>query len=198
MKYLSWLDVEASVDAGAIASAVVEVTDRYGRAAADTLSVMVTDAAGDPVAATGVASRLQLGAYRIDVTGLVAGVDYRVWVTGSDMWLTWAPRVDAGVDVPDLAYVKEYLRDGAAPWSDDEIADALATETGRQRDACTIPLAYPAQLREALCRRVQRNLAMRALPLAYRVDGEGQAVRMSRHDPVIKEIEDHYPKAVTG
>jgi hypothetical protein len=73
---------------------------------------------------------------------------------------------------PSLANVKAYLGTDHS-WSDDEISSALTAETVSQAKRCTIPadpdpeapVAYPADLAEALCRRVAHNLALRGLPL---------------------------------
>jgi hypothetical protein len=66
---------------------------------------------------------------------------------------------------PDLEAVAAYLGD-ASSWTEDQVTEALAAETAAQAAACTIPLTtWPADLTEALKRRVARNLAMRALPL---------------------------------
>jgi len=68
---------------------------------------------------------------------------------------------------PNLEKVKAYL--GATTVNDDvEIASALASETAAQARRCRVPAddaGWPADLAEALCRRVAVNLANRALPL---------------------------------
>jgi hypothetical protein len=65
---------------------------------------------------------------------------------------------------PDLEAVAAYLGESSS-WTEDQVTEALAAETAAQAAACTIPTAWPADLTEALKRRVARNLAMRALPL---------------------------------
>ena len=74
---------------------------------------------------------------------------------------------------PTLTDVKAYLGPEAS-WTDAELQDALDTETVAQAHHVFFPAEeegdpkpYPADLAEALCRRVQRNLSMRQLPLGY-------------------------------
>lgn len=58
-------------------------------------------------------------------------------------------------------------RDGSA-WTEPEAGDALATEKASQALKCRVPDDeddWPADLAEALLRRVQRNLATTTTPL---------------------------------
>lgn len=76
---------------------------------------------------------------------------------------------------PDLTAVKAYL--GAdSSWTDAEVTAALDAETVAQANAVIFPadpeppaspLPYPADLAEALKRRVLRHLSMKALPLGF-------------------------------
>lgn len=85
---------------------------------------------------------------------------------------------------PDLPAVKTYL--GADhSWTDEEISSALAAETAAQARVVKFPpdptppaapLPYPADLAEALCRRVAHNLALRALPLGLQATVSEMAV----------------------
>lgn len=74
---------------------------------------------------------------------------------------------------PDLDDVLDYLGDDQS-WTDEQIGSALAAEQAAQARVVRFPadppspaepLPYPADLAEALCRRVAHNLAVRALPL---------------------------------
>lgn len=86
-----------------------------------------------------------------------------------------------------------------------QIEDALAAEVAAQAKKVTYPtdenaapIAAP-DLDEALKRRVQRNLAMRALPLSMTLgDGEGMAVRIGGTDPEIRRLEGPYRRRVVG
>lgn len=93
--------------------------------------------------------------------------------------------------------VKEYLVDYS--WNDDEIQCALDAEEAAQRSKCTIPDPVPVDLEEALKRRVQRNLAMRRLPLAVlQGDAEGGSMVLPGRDPEVRRLEAPYPRLVVG
>lgn len=100
--------------------------------------------------------------------------------------------------IPDLTAVKNYL--GTTSWTDAEISGALAAETAAQAKACSIPPVYPDDLAEALKRRVARNLAGRAVPVATYTAFEGGATttRLPMTDPEVKRLEAPYRKLVFG
>lgn len=54
-----------------------------------------------------------------------------------------------------------------------------------------MPAAYPADLREALLRRVARNLAARAVPVASftAFDGGATSTRVPGRDPEVRRLE---------
>ncbi len=194
LKYLSIDQADDRAAPGALASAVIEVTNVYGRATSDTLTAEVFDSTGAPYAGTTTTvTRLGAGLYRLDVGGLDDDDRYLIVVAGTDTSVQFAVTVDAGVPVPDLAAIKTYLGDSATQYTDPQIQAALDAETQRQRDVCTIPALYPASLADALRRRVARNLAAQALPLAYRRDPEGSAIRLAGEDAIVKRIESAYP-----
>lgn len=94
---------------------------------------------------------------------------------------------------PDLAAVKTYLGD-ASSWTDAQITEALKAETAAQARVVRLPLAferYPADLAEALMRRVQRNLTLRGLPLGLAsVTGETTVVTTRiGTDPEVRRLE---------
>lgn len=104
-----------------------------------------------------------------------------------------------GVPVPDLAVTKAYLDTvGITSWEDDAIQGALTAETVAQRKACKIPADYSADLAEALCRRVARNLAARQVPIAQITSFEGgqQVSRVPTWDSEVRRLEGPYLKAV--
>ncbi|HET6874648.1 MAG TPA: hypothetical protein VFH70_07710 [Acidimicrobiales bacterium] len=90
--------------------------------------------------------------------------------------------------VPTITDLKGYLGAEAPGWSDEVLTAALATETTAQSRACAIPHAtdpatggdlgpdYPADLAEALYRRVAHNLATRSLPLGIQTTLTDMAV----------------------
>lgn len=100
---------------------------------------------------------------------------------------------------PDLETVTAYLGDSSS-WTPDEIQGALDAETVAQARVCRIPEDYPADLAEALCRRVSRNLALRALPLGVQTSISEAAVATTRigWDADIKRLEGPFRKLVVG
>lgn len=97
-------------------------------------------------------------------------------------------------DPDDLGYLGE---NGA---TDAEITDALDAEASAQRDAVRVPAAYPASLRQALMRRVARNLAMRGLPLAVlQGDAEaGDTTVLPGNDPEVRRLERPHRRLKVG
>ena len=64
---------------------------------------------------------------------------------------------------PTLTDVQNYLGGvSETSFTTAEITQALAAETVAQASICTIPTPFPADLAEALLRRVARNLALRS------------------------------------
>lgn len=101
--------------------------------------------------------------------------------------------------LPDRDTVRSYLGDGAS-FSDDDIDSALAAETEAQALAVKVPAEYPDVLAEALCRRVARNLAMRAIPLGYQTLLNEGAVGSTRigQDWEIRRLEAPYRRLAVG
>ena len=66
--------------------------------------------------------------------------------------------------------------------------------------ACRIPAAYPADLGEALCRRVARNLAARSVPVASfsAFEGGGTVTRVPQRDAEVARLEGPYRRLVVG
>lgn len=101
--------------------------------------------------------------------------------------------------LPDLLAVKSYMSDSAGQWSDAEISEALAAETAAQARVCRVGADYPPDLREALLRRVSRNLAMRQMPLAVlQGDADAGATRLPGRDPEVRRLEATHRKVVIG
>lgn len=108
-----------------------------------------------------------------------------------------AAQIDPSVTVQDAI---DYLREGGASWLAADIQDALDAETAAQRTKCRIPDPMPADLAQALKRRVQRNLAMRQLPLAVlQGDAEGGSTRiLPSNDPEVRRLEAPYRRLKVG
>jgi hypothetical protein len=118
-------------------------------------------------------------------------------VVGVVPFTMWAadPAVSA---FPDVDAVTLYL--GDTSWSQAEISSALTAEAAAQRARCRIPAAYPADLAEALKRRVARNLAARAVPVATFTSFDGQATsqRVPMLDAEILRLEAPYRRRTVG
>ena len=101
--------------------------------------------------------------------------------------------------IPDLMAVTDYLGDAASRWQEADLTAALAAETAAQARRCTIPDPYPDDLAEALLRRVARNLALRALPLAVlQGDAETGLMTLPGRDPEVRRLEAPFPRLGVG
>lgn len=95
--------------------------------------------------------------------------------------------------------VIDYLRESAASWSAADIQDALDAETAAQARVCRIPDPVPADLEQSLKRRVQRNLALRQLPLAVlRGDAEAGDTVLPGSDPEVRRLERPFRRLKVG
>jgi len=168
------------------------------------IAVMVTsDTTGDPIAATTTLTAtdpasadevtsveaLATGVYQAAVTVDVAGRWIAAVAVAGHGVATFAALVEATVEaLPTLEQVTTYLGETSATSAD--ITDALAAETAAQAAACRVPATYPADLAQALKRRVARNLAARSVPLAVLSSFEqGGAVRLSAIDAEVRRFE---------
>ena len=134
---------------------------------------------------------LEPGRYVVAVTVPGAGVAY---------FTATAVEPTATAAMPDVQDCVDYMGgDDAISFTDDDVQQALDQETSAQARVCRIPAAYPADLRGALLRRVQRALAMRSLSLAVResTDGESTIIVPGR-DPEVRRLEAPYRKVMLG
>ena len=193
----------ASLPAGGLweVSVIVRDADGYLSDVVPTLTVTPPDGTPDtPVAMTLVAA----GVYRTLVTASDVGYYLaRAEATGLGVAdfaaFVIEPSAGAGaVTIADLTGPGGYMQ--VSSWDDASIEDALAAEAQAQRDVCDVPAAYPLSLRQALLRRVVRNLAMRGLPLAVPIgDAEaGDTVLPPGNDPEVRRLERPWRKAVMG
>lgn len=101
---------------------------------------------------------------------------------------------------PTLTEVLTYL--GPVTWSDDDVQAALDAETTAQARRCRVPADMPADMREALCRRVARNLAARSNPLVTSsTSADGLVSTTSRvplTDPEIRRLEGPWRRTAVG
>lgn len=185
-------DTVTSVDvlAGGVWTIAVTVTDPDGVAVTVAPTVEVTDPGGvmtPGVPADAGGGRFILNVIVGDPGRYVAQVD--AGINGAAAFTAYATDVVTAAQMPDLAACKEYL--GIDDTSRDaEVQSALTAEAAAQRAMCRVPAAYPADLAEALLRRVARNLALRMLPLAVlRGDGEAGDTILPGRDPEVKRLE---------
>lgn len=110
---------------------------------------------------------------------------------------------------PNAPIVTAYLAEQGAEWSADAIAAALAAEEANQARRCRVPVPtvdepdpeWPADLAEALCRRVAANLAVRAVPLGVQSsinDFGVSSTRVGGLDREVRRLEAPYRKLVKG
>lgn len=112
----------------------------------------------------------------------------------------FAELVVTGSGLPTLQDIADYL--GSNSTSEEMRQDALDAEAAAQRARCRIPATYPADLREALLRRVMRNLAMRRIaysgvPLGD-AEAEPPAFALGGNDPEVRRLEAPYRRLVVG
>lgn len=98
---------------------------------------------------------------------------------------------------PTLPDIKTYLGDRASSWSDAELTEVLATETAAQASVCRASALGLADVRGALLRRIDRNLAMRALPLGVQQSDAG-GVLIGSNDPEVRRLEKPHRKLPKG
>lgn len=108
-----------------------------------------------------------------------------------------APTSEPGM--PDVDAVARYLKGSASAWTSTELQEELDGEASAQRAKCGVRAVYPPDLRKALLRRVQRALAMRALPLAtLQGDADGGSFVLPGNDPEVRRLEGPYRRLVSG
>lgn len=84
---------------------------------------------------------------------------------------------------PSMQDVQEYVGFTDSGWGSADIESAYLAEKSAQANVCLVPAddsPWPADLAEALCRRVAANLAVRALPLGVQASMTEMAIATSR------------------
>jgi len=178
----------------------VETVDIDGVLVAGAPTVVITLPAGGTAAPAFIVAGT--GWYRLAYVVTTAG-RYTAAVTTADDAIGFAAfvhGVTTAAGMPLVADVSVYLREGAASYVLADLQDALDAEAGAQRARCRVGAVYPPDLRQALLRRVQRNLALRQLPLAMlQGDAEmGGSVMVPGSDPEVRRLEAPYRKLVVG
>jgi len=159
-----------------------------------TATPLVTDVTSGYRAEVTVAT---VGRYVARVVGTDGAVDFTAYVTGivaaQGMPDLEALRGDPDADPPTFGYL------GETSATDEELQDALDAEAAAQRAVCRVPAAYPADLRQALLRRVARNLALRGLPImVLRGDAETGSTIPPGRDAEVRRLEAPHRKLVMG
>lgn len=109
---------------------------------------------------------------------------------------------------PTREAVKAYLSSiEADSWTDDQVDQALEAEIANQLKVCRLPadpaapadpLPWPADLVDALCRRVARSLALRQLPLGVQASAGENIVRVGGLDAEVRRLESPFRKLILG
>ncbi|SCF06514.1 hypothetical protein [Micromonospora mirobrigensis] len=178
----------------------VKTTDSDGYAVDSAPSVTVTLPGGTTSAPT--VGQVTTGRYRVEYIASTTGryVARVVSAThGAVDFAAYVAATTAGTGMPTTDDVAAYLRESAASWSTDDLQDALDAESAAQRSVCRVGAVYPDDLRQALLRRVQRNLSMRQLPLAVLTgDADTGASILPGRDPEVRRLEAPHRKLVMG
>ena len=200
MPVLAYADQSATLDVGDVWVLRVLVLDDDDAPTSATVTVLVTLPDGTTSAPT--ASEDPTGVFTAEYTVTSAERHLAVvTVSGAAVgvvpFTVWAVAPSTG-GLPDLANVLAYL--GEDSHTAQEVQDALDAETAAQRRRCRIPPTYPEDLGEALRRRVARNLAARAVPVAQftSFEGGGTSSRVPTTDPEIVRLEAPYRRLVVG
>lgn len=192
---LSSSNVERPVGGSWVLSVVV--TDADGLVVTDAPVVTVTLPGGST--ATPTVETVTTGVYRVAyILGTAGRYVARVVASGYGAadFVAFATASVGAALMPTAADVLDYL--GETSWETEDVQGALDAEAAAQRRACDVPAAYPADLREALLRRVARNLAMRAQPLAMIVGDEAETSVIPGRDPEVRRLERAHPRLPTG
>lgn len=178
----------------------VSVLDWDGSPADQAPVFTVTDPTGGT--STPVVETVATGDYRATYTIAAAGrhvARAATAVYGVADFAAFAADATTGAGMPVVADVATYLRENAASWDTADLQDALDAEAAAQRAVCRVRAVYPDDLRQALLRRTQRNLAMRQLPLAVlQGDAEGGGLVLPGSDPEVRRLEGPHRKLVFG
>ena len=189
-----------SLPIGGLWTIEVYTTDNDGYLVDNAPSIVVTIPAGSTTTPT--FETVSTGIYRATYTVGTAGrYIARVTITGDAVDFTaYASPTTAGTAMPTSADVSAYLGANNTSFTNSDIQDALDAEAAAQRAVCRIGAVYSADLRQALLRRVQRNLALRRLPLIV-PSGDADAMTpsaMPTNDPEVRRLERPYRKLVVG
>lgn len=191
-------------------------TDMYLVGDVTPLSWTVKDDDGNPVAPASATLTITLpdgstttptlenpsvGVYEYDYVNAAAGPHSALFATtgtgttvaAQDSWVAYA----VAQSYVTVAQVKAYIGDTSIV--DAELSNIIAAEQAAQARRCRIDL-YSDDLKEALKRRVARNIAARNIPVAQFTSFEGgsTSLSLSRNDAEITRLEAPYRKLTVG
>ena len=175
----------------------VAVTDLDGVLVGTVPTVVVT--LPDNTTSNPTVETVETGRYRAVHTAATAGRYVALASAGGDVagFAAHALAVTAGSGMPDVPAVVAYL--GPTSHTTEEIQSALDAEADDQRSRCRVAAVYPPALREALLRRVARNLEMRKMPLAVlQGDAEVGSTMLPFRDPEVRRLEGPHRKLKMG
>jgi hypothetical protein len=187
---------------------VVDVRDA-NRCLTDDASPVVTVTLPGGTTDTPTVERLTLGTYRavytVTTTGRYVASAVAAGYGAADFTAFVAAIVPAG-GMPILDDLRGDLDDaddfgylGRTSATDAQIQDALDAEAANQRKVCRVPAAFGADLRQALMRRVARNLAMQRIPLAVlQGDADTGSTVPPGSDPEVRRFERAYRRLPMG
>lgn len=203
MPALATTPTAQTVPLGGVWRLGVVAEDNYSRPVSVTVSASLTDPAAGTTAPTFTA--LATGSYLAEpIVALPGRWVAVVTVSGATAeTLTFVCNVLSTVTAEGLPTVEDvvsYLGDDADRWDVDDLAAALAAEADAQAAVCRVRAAYTNDLREALLRRVARNLAARAVPVTSfsSFEGGGTVSRVPFRDPEVHRLESPYKRRTVG
>lgn len=198
-------ETSQTLDVGDVWEIGVACTDADGDFTAATITVQVTTPTGAVTAPTAVddgATGYYLAQHTITEAGRhLAVVTASGTVVGVVPFTAWAQNPTPADGMPNAGDALTYLNSmGETSATDADIADALTAEAAAQRARCRIPAVYPPDLRQALLRRVARNLAARSVPIATftSFEGGGTSSRVPSLDAEVARFEGPYRRRVVG
>lgn len=178
----------------------VELRDDDGYLADVEPVITVTSPAA--VVTTPTVTQVSFGVYRTVVTPAVAGKWTAVAAATDHGTKSFTTYVVTGATFPTVTDIRDYAtsvgQDQTDGWEDEEIQSAIDAEASQQRKRCDVGAVYPADLSEALKRRVMRSLAMRSIitPTELVGDAAENVDVVPFNDPEIRRLENPYRKVV--
>jgi hypothetical protein len=180
----------------------VAVLDDDGRFVSPDVTVVITSTSPADDVSTPTVERLTSGVYRATALVTLPG-RYIATVSavgyGAVSFTAFVTDVTTADGMPTVQDVRDYAEDNIGSWTDPQIQEVLDSEAVQQRRRLTVGAVYPADVAEALKRRVVRalNLRSKTMPTDFSsgFDGEGSSF-IPFNDPEIKRLEAPYRKVV--